>query len=239
MTRSASASEETSFEGLLIRAAGNVHSDVANLLLDVAPPPASVLDVGAGSGALTKRLLDLGYTDVEAVDLHGDEFGVSEVKLHVHDVDSPDWPNQVGRSFDAIVAVEVIEHLDTPTRFFSTAAAMLEPGGVLVVSSPNVASWESRIAFLRDGSLPWFDAHRWDKDGHRHPLFDWQVMLAGRDAGLVVIQTASTDDQLLRAKKFGRRLTRRRIVSSLLRPFMVGATEGEARIWVLRKPISR
>jgi 2-polyprenyl-3-methyl-5-hydroxy-6-metoxy-1,4-benzoquinol methylase len=41
------------------------------------------------------------------------------------------------RRFDVIVAGEVIEHLDRPGDFMRSCAAMLAPGGRLIVTTPN------------------------------------------------------------------------------------------------------
>lgn len=43
----------------------------------------------------------------------------------------------LGRTFDTIVAGEVIEHLENPGQFIRNAARHLKPGGVLIISTPN------------------------------------------------------------------------------------------------------
>ena len=43
----------------------------------------------------------------------------------------------IARQFDVITAGEVLEHLDTPGQFMKNCAAMLEPGGRLVITVPN------------------------------------------------------------------------------------------------------
>ena len=46
-------------------------------------------------------------------------------------------------SYDLIVALHVIEHVDDPERFARRAAELLAPGGVFAVATPN---WDSRDA---------------------------------------------------------------------------------------------
>jgi SAM-dependent methyltransferase len=71
--------------------------------------PASVLDIGCGLGTYLKRFREWGVTDVigvEAQDM-GAEFSVPGA-LRVHDLERP---LDLGRSFDLVTCVEVIEHV--------------------------------------------------------------------------------------------------------------------------------
>ena len=43
----------------------------------------------------------------------------------------------LGRQFDAIVAGEIIEHLENPGLFLRNMQRHLKPGGVLILSTPN------------------------------------------------------------------------------------------------------
>ena len=47
-------------------------------------------------------------------------------------------------TFDLIVASHVIEHVDDPVAFARRAAELLAPGGLFVVPTPNIDSWEVR-----------------------------------------------------------------------------------------------
>lgn len=52
-------------------------------------------------------------------------------------------------SVDAVVAVEMIEHLPEPEAFLAEVHRGLKPGGVLVVTTPNPASPYVRLAGMR------------------------------------------------------------------------------------------
>jgi len=49
-----------------------------------------------------------------------------------------------GRSFDAVVSFETIEHVPDPARFVAECARVLRPGGLLLVSTPNRELWSPR-----------------------------------------------------------------------------------------------
>ena len=49
-----------------------------------------------------------------------------------------------GRSFDAVVSFETIEHLPDAARFVAECARVLKPGGTLLVSTPNRELWSPR-----------------------------------------------------------------------------------------------
>jgi SAM-dependent methyltransferase len=113
-----------------------------------APGTRRVLDIGAGEGALTKRLHELGF-DVSACDLFPEHFAFGEVECRRADL-AEALPYEDG-SFDAAVAVEVTEHLLDPGRFFAECARVLKRGGMLVTTTPNVVSLKSRLRFLVSG----------------------------------------------------------------------------------------
>jgi 2-polyprenyl-3-methyl-5-hydroxy-6-metoxy-1,4-benzoquinol methylase len=48
-------------------------------------------------------------------------------------------------TFDVILAFHVIEHVDDPAAFTRRAAALLKPGGIFVVATPNIESLDVRL----------------------------------------------------------------------------------------------
>ncbi len=52
-------------------------------------------------------------------------------------------------SFDAVVAGELLEHLQFPDALVSEVRRVLRPGGVVVGSVPNAFRLQSRLLFLR------------------------------------------------------------------------------------------
>lgn len=111
------------------------------------PGTLRILDVGCADG----RLLDwFKSSSVGArLDTHGiemDEAAAATARRRGHRVVSGrfevDDELEPG-SFDLIVALHVIEHVDDPERFARRAAELLAPGGVFAVATPN---WDSADA---------------------------------------------------------------------------------------------
>jgi SAM-dependent methyltransferase len=107
-----------------------------------------VLDLGCRSGAFTQHFLegnDVVGLDVDRVALEkAAELGIEPVVANVEEpLPFPD------ASFDAVVAGELLEHLQFPDALVAEARRVLRPGGVLVGSVPNAFRLQSRLRFLR------------------------------------------------------------------------------------------
>lgn len=133
------------------------------------PPPARVLEIGAGDGSLAAALRDAGY-DVLAIDPGEGGDGVRTVALV--DLDEPE------ASFDAAVAIVSLHHVEPLDDSFARLASLVKPGGVLVVDELDVdrldaRATEWRAAQLRYGDVD--DKHTPDEvlemmRHHIHPL---------------------------------------------------------------------
>jgi SAM-dependent methyltransferase len=100
------------------------------------PPPARVLEVGAGSGDLARLLGDLGY-EVVAIDPSG-EGDVLPVALL--EIDAP------AGSFDAAVAVVSLHHVEPLEDSCRRLAEVMRPGGTLVVDEFDVERFDEAAA---------------------------------------------------------------------------------------------
>lgn len=125
------------------------------------PPGLKILDVGAGEGALTQKLHEMGYL-MRACELFPEAFKFQGVSCDQADITkSFPYPDQ---AFDLVIAVEVTEHIPDHEKFFSETHRILKPGGRLYVSTPNILSMKSRIRFLFRG-FP-FAFNPLDRDNH-------------------------------------------------------------------------
>jgi SAM-dependent methyltransferase len=112
------------------------------------PPPARVLDVGAGEGYFCKLLRDRGY-EVEACDFLQDNFKLRDVPFHKADLNQA-IPLPAGQ-YDVVVSIEVLEHIENHVRFVGEMMRVLKPGGTIILTTPNILSLPSRWHFFLYG----------------------------------------------------------------------------------------
>ena len=127
------------------------------LLRDVLPAGATVLDAGCGTGDLVAALAEDGHETV-GMDVSGSAVERAserhpDLRFLRHPVEELPWPLD-GRSFDAVVSFEVVEHLLRPRRLLEGARAVLRPGGGLALTTP----YHGRVKNLAVAALA-FDRH--------------------------------------------------------------------------------
>jgi SAM-dependent methyltransferase len=225
------------YGGLLVMADPGLHGQIATKVRDLVPTGGKVLDLGAGEGALSLRLKDLGY-EVTAVDVDADTFRAEDVTFEQVDFDdSHAFERLVERydsTFDAVLGVEVIEHVQDQWRYARQLIRLARPGGFVVVTTPNTSSWLSRFLFFFKGQFSSFDDHGLTY-GHISPISAWELELVLTRCGLtgVSIESAGTLPPLYFVP------TREALISLVvlpLRPFMHGLIDGWCLMATGRRP---
>lgn len=150
----------------------------------------AVLDAAAGSGYMTDWLAAQGAR-VTPVDVSEAGWRLPAVPLHVADLNLP-LPFEAGR-FDAAVSVETIEHLENPFQFLRELARVTKPGGLIVVTTPNVHSIRSRLKYLVC-SLPTLFEYVADDNMGQHitPVSMGTFLYAFRQDGVTLEAVRST-----------------------------------------------
>ena len=101
-----------------------------------------VLDVGCGAGLVSEYLakhgasvlgIDAAERNVRVAEAHARMTRVKVAYEHA----LPEYIEASGRQFDAVLAMEVVEHTANPNRFLETCCRLVSPGGVLLVATLN------------------------------------------------------------------------------------------------------
>ena len=105
------------------------------------------LDIGCGSGAMVRDLLDRGY-DITAADISQNMLDATHNTVSVHprkahvtytlqDIEHLTLPSE---AFDLIICTGVIEYLKSDDAALKEMARVLKPGGIAFISTQNKAS---------------------------------------------------------------------------------------------------
>ncbi len=128
----------------------------------------SVLDIGCGAGLACEPLARLGgevtgvdaaAENVSAAAAHADAVGL-DIRYFTGELSQLD----IG-TFDLVTCLEVIEHVADKRAFLADVAARLEPGGLLVMSTPNrtaasrvlLVGAAEAIGYVPKGTHDWND----------------------------------------------------------------------------------
>lgn len=125
--------------------------------LPAADRPHRVLEVGCGIGYLTAALHAAGY-DVLGMDLSAT--AVAEASTRYGPLfKAGDAASEVatGCGYDAVIATELIEHLEDPVKFVNAMLRKLRPGGCLILTTPNRDLYPRTLAWHTDPA----PVHRW------------------------------------------------------------------------------
>jgi 2-polyprenyl-3-methyl-5-hydroxy-6-metoxy-1,4-benzoquinol methylase len=118
-------------------------SDAKPAFLELIDPRGlRILDLGCGGGHNGALLKQAGAREVIGVELHAGAAGQARKRLDAvvqGDLAHLDLARLGDEPFDAILASDVLEHLAQPEEVLARALTRLRPGGVVVVSLPNVA----------------------------------------------------------------------------------------------------
>jgi SAM-dependent methyltransferase len=142
-------------------------------LVHLPPPPAPVLEIGAGRGDLARQLVARGY-QVTAIDADPPA-GADVQPVAIADFDSDE-------TFAAVVASRVLHHVADLEEALDRIVALLDPAGVIIVSE---FAWD-RVA---GSTAQWlFDALRRRPSPAGAPAVDsfgdWYAAWVDEHAGL-------------------------------------------------------
>jgi 2-polyprenyl-6-hydroxyphenyl methylase/3-demethylubiquinone-9 3-methyltransferase len=131
----------------------------------------SILDIGCGGGLVCEPLTRLGarvtgidpaIENIEAAKRHAADQGLA---IHYRAARVEDLETE-HRTFDAVCCLEVVEHVPDPAAFLKSCAALVRPGGLLLLSTINRTLKAYLLAIVgAEYVLRWLPmgTHQWER----------------------------------------------------------------------------
>ena len=131
-----------------------------------------LLDAGCGGGLVTEPMarlgahavgIDAGDKNIKAAMVHADAVHV-DVDYRVGTVEGLVAAGEP--KFDIVLSLEVVEHVQDPARFLADCAALLAPGGMMVMATLNRTAKAFALAVVgAEHVLRWLPVgtHDWNK----------------------------------------------------------------------------
>lgn len=154
-----------------------------------------LLDIGCGGGLLAEPLARLGAevvgidaspANVEVAALHAAESGLAIDYRQTSAEDLAEDPTTAGARFDVVINMEVVEHVADAAAFLHASAALVRPGGAMVLATLNRTPKAFALAIVgAEYVLGWLarGTHDW-----RRFLRPSEVAAMLRDGGLEIAE---------------------------------------------------
>lgn len=130
-----------------------------------------VLDIGCGGGLVSEPMARMG---AQIVGVDASSRNVEIARIHARqgglDIDyragTAESLQAAGERFDVVLNLEVVEHVADPAAFLASCAALVAPGGAMVVATINRTPQAFALAIVgAEYVLRWLPrgTHRWSK----------------------------------------------------------------------------
>jgi SAM-dependent methyltransferase len=180
----------------------STNDKVMQLVLPLIKPGVRIADIGAGEGYFSQLVgqhvaskLGLEPADViAACDIFPEYFRYPAIECKTIAADGR-LPYGDG-SIDVACSLEVVEHVENQFAFARELFRILRPGGIALVSTPNVLNLNSRWRYLHSGFAVLFDplllssADPVHTSGHINPVSYYYLAYQLRRAGFASTSVA-------------------------------------------------
>jgi 2-polyprenyl-3-methyl-5-hydroxy-6-metoxy-1,4-benzoquinol methylase len=121
------------------------HRHFKKILKEIKTPSVRVLDVGGGTGWLAGMIREIDnrvtVTQIVDIDNGANEAAISNGHLYFEGILEDFVTTQ---KYELILMLNLIEHVANPLQVIKKAAALLAPGGLILVKTPNYLSLDAR-----------------------------------------------------------------------------------------------
>jgi 2-polyprenyl-3-methyl-5-hydroxy-6-metoxy-1,4-benzoquinol methylase len=221
------------YKGIQELAAYRLHSDVMTLLEPYLKKGTEAIDFGCGQGAFSQRLVDAGLS-VDVCDLDTDQVKAGVRNKYRLDLNTCIIKNSIPGKYDLVVAMEIIEHLQNPWKYISDCVSLLNKSGLIVLSTPNISNFISRLRFFMKGTLLAYEKADFEH-GHITPLSFIQLENLFEHHNLEIVKKGFAGPiPILHFYGLSRFTLLRNTILPLFYPFMSGPKRGRALVYILK-----
>lgn len=158
-----------------------------------------LLNIGGGTGQVSSIYRSIGF-DVYNIDIEITSENEHNLKFDLNqNLDLP-FPND---SFNVVLCQEIIEHIENPWKLLRDARRILKNDGLVIISTPNILSLQSRLMFLFKGYFKWFSPDCLTY--HINPLPVWEIELIAQKVGLKLESIQGSGDYFFNKDNKNRR----------------------------------
>lgn len=222
------------YNGIKVLAAYGLHRDVFKILNPFLKKDMHILDFGCGQGAFSQRLIDAGMI------VDGCDIDTAQIKAKVNrkitlDLNKDINPDLFPTKYDVLIALEILEHLKNPWKYINDCRSLIKDDGIIVLSTPNISNFVSRLRFFMRGTLVAFEVPDL-VHGHITPLSFIQIENMVDQSGMKVLKKGFAGSiPILHISGFSLFLFLRNTILPLLFPLMSGPKRGRALVYILQK----
>lgn len=147
------------------------------------PKTAAIFELGFGDGSWLLSMAAQGYSALSGYDIAANHAQLEQLRQRGIRVSSGDFlrNDYPSGAYDCIRMEHVFEHLIAPVQVLERCRAMLKPGGRLVITSPCLDSWSTRVSLLHSPN-----GHEIPRHVYHHTARSAQAML--RTAGFRTVE---------------------------------------------------
>lgn len=138
--------DEEKFEGFIEKGLNYFRKQRAKKVADLAENNGRVLDIGCGNGQFLEQVREFGKIEIFGTEMEGGSAKraskIEGLNLKIGELTKETYSKEY---FDVVTMFHVFEHLNNSEEYLNIIDDILKPNRHLVLSFPNIDSWQSKF----------------------------------------------------------------------------------------------